>query len=328
MLNIQRTSSANIDRHIKALICGNPGSGKTLIASTFPDPFYLTTEGLLMSIADRDIPYHKLGTIDELLTTIRMLEQPPRVRSQQFGFPVNTIVVDTIDDVSRMVMRERLRNEHRDQAQIADYGWLKGQMNGIVTALRNLDINVVMTCHLKSKEVGGVTQFLPDIEGGFAEQLAGYVDLAVVLRSSLTSKVVGQNTVRDIHRFMQTIPDPTIDFIKDHSGKLPHEFPINFEDDYERLATIIYGKPQALPDLAVAEPATEVRTAPVVEPEPPAEGTLEAAAAEAEQEVSTPEGRFTCVDCDTRFDDEDQRDAAHIKYRKELCGTCFIARAA
>lgn len=325
MLDIKRTGAANVDRFIKALVCGEPGTGKTLIASTFPDPFYLTTEGLMMSVADRDVPYHKLKSQDELLMAIKMLQQPAKVRAQQFGFPIKTVVVDTIDDVSIMLLKERMRAEHHTQAQLQDYGWLKDQMTEIVTALRNLDMNVVLACHLKSREVGGMNTLIPAVEGGFAEKIAGYVDLAVVLQSRLGTKIVGHDTVRVVERFMQTIPDPQHRFIKDHSGKLPADFPVNFEDDYERLATIIYGAPPAV----TLDEGTDEAPEPVSEPE------TEAVEETIVEEVETPaveepeaerDHRFVCTSCNKGFDDEDQHDRCKIKGWPVLCAPCAKSR--
>lgn len=321
LLDIRRTSSANIDRFIKALICGEPGTGKTLISSTFPDPFYVTTEGLMMSVADRDVPYHKLKSEDELYQIILMLQQAPAVRAKQFGFPVKTVVIDTIDDLSTMLLKGRMKRENHDSAQLQDYGWLKDQMTHIVTALRNLEMNVVMTCHLKTQEVNGLTTFVPAIEGSFSQKIAGFVDLAVVLQTKLGTKVIGTDTVKVVERYMQTTQDHQHKFIKDHSNKLPSEFMVNFEDDYERMATLIYGK---APDLlapeeeTVSEPETEEaepEDSPVEE-EVPEEGTLLAAT-----------GRFECENCGTKFDDEDQHDRCKIKGWPILCAPCSKGRS-
>lgn len=324
MLDIKRTSAASVDRHIKALICGEPGTGKTLISSTFPDPLYLTTEGLMMSVADRDVPFHKLKTQDELLFAIKMLQQPAHVRAKQFGFPVGTIIVDTIDDLSVMLLKERMRAEKHAQAQLQDYGWLKDQMTEITTALRNLEMNVVLTCHLKPREVNGLTTLIPAIEGGFAEKIAGFVDLAVVLQSRLVTQVVGHDTVRVIERFMMTVQDPQHRFIKDHSGKLPTEFPINFEDDYERLATIIYGAPPVITMDPVIEEAVSTVPTPASEPveaAPEPDGSLFAGAGETAENP-----RFTCGTCASTFDDEDQHDRSKIKFNQVLCLPCFNSK--
>src|SRR5262245_4846579 len=103
---IKVTGAAEFGHWIKALIAGPAGSGKTLISSTFPDPFYASCEGGLMSIADRAIPYWEIKDTKKLMKLSGALRQPPEVREELFGRPVNTIVIDTIDEVQRVLIRE------------------------------------------------------------------------------------------------------------------------------------------------------------------------------------------------------------------------------
>ena len=331
MLTIKRTGDESYERYIKALICGDPGSGKTLISSTFPDPFYLTTEGLMMSVAERNIPFHKLETVAELEFAIKMLQQKPSVRAKQFGFPVQTLVVDTIDDVARLVLRERMKAEKHETAQMSDYGYLKGQMEGITTALRNLEMNVVLTSHLKTKEVDNVfLGIVPAIPGSFADDIAGYVDLALVLQSEVQSGVDPQTKTmkRTLVRYVQCEPDSKHKFIKDHSGKLPQRFPLNFQDDYARLLATAY--PHRPTEVAAAEEAeveaesvagietVSADTAPTPDPIPVPDGELPLNVPE---EIVEP--RFTCQKCDLKFDDEEQRDRSKIKHRRVFCAECF-----
>jgi hypothetical protein len=224
-------------------------------------------------------------------------------------------------------VKERMRSEHHESAQLQDYGWLKNQMIEIVTALRNLEMNVVMTCHLKEREVAGISSFLPAIEGGFAGQVAGYVDISVVLRSRLTTQIVGEDTVRVVERYMQAVRDPQHTFIKDHSNKLPQEFPLNFEDDYERLATLIYGAPPEIEPLPEDDDEDEDEA---VTNSVTADSEGEVAGDEAQQSLLTQnagEPRFHCSNCGDGFDDEDQHDLGRIRFNQVLCKPCFKGRS-
>lgn len=328
MLNIQRTGSEDYGRHIKALICGYAGSGKTLISSTFPNPFFVSAEGGLMSLAERDIPYVKVpepGTkISDTLLTLKMrLEQSPDVRAKQFGFPVDTVIIDTIDEISRLLLREKMTAEKHDSAELKDYGWLKEQMGGFVTGLRNLDINVVFTCHLKTYEItDGLTGLIPAIEGGFSQRMAEYVDLAVILKSNLVTKVVGHDSVRVIERYMQCFPDPKTEWVKDRSNKLPQELPVNFVDDYDRIAKLIWGK---IPKVGKAKTPAVTEPETVVDPE-----DLVTSSAPSAQDTGTPvdakKDVFTCEDCNQGFSDEDQHDRSQIRYHAVVCLPCFNKR--
>ncbi len=316
LLAVQRTGAADYGKYIKALLCGNAGSGKTMLSSTFPNPWFLSAEGGLMSIADRDIPYTKLpaddGTVtsEALLQVKARLEQSPAVREKQFGFPVDTLVVDTIDEISRLLLSERMKKEKHDIAQLQDYGWLKDRMTWFVTALRHLDMHVVFTCHLKPREIDGSINLIPAIEGGFSEKIADYVDLALVLKSNPVSRVVGNETVRVIERRLQTFPDAQTPWLKDRSGKLPHEIPVNFDDDFERIAGFVYAdmRTPAAPEPIDSNVEPEV-SKPVAVDETPA--------------PDASEGRYTCSECDTTFDDEDAHDRGQIRHGRVICAACF-----
>lgn len=311
LLAVKRTSDADYPKFIKALICGPAGSGKTLISTTFPNPWFISAEGGLMSIVERDIPYTVLpdpdgqSTYDALLEIKKRLEQPPAVRVKQFGFPVDTLVIDTIDEVSRLLL-----NEHKakgKQPTLQDYGWLKDTLTLFVQGLRAMNIHVVLTCHLKSKEINEVSSIVPAIEGGFSERVADYVDLAMVLKSDVRTRPAGNTTERYLDRHLQTFPDE-IDWIKDRSGKLPFEFPVNFEDDYDRMAALIYG--ENLP--AVTDP-----DAPVSEDEAAA---VEAAEAD---EAPVVDGPYECDECHSKYDEEDQDSISKIKFGRSMCKSCF-----
>jgi hypothetical protein len=316
LLAVKRTSDADYPKFIKALICGPAGSGKTLLSTTFPNPWFISAEGGLMSIVERDIPYTVLpdkagtSTYDALLEIKKRLEQPPSVRAKQFGFPVDTLVIDTIDEVSRLLL-----NEHKaagKQPTLQDYGWLKDTLTLFVQGLRAMDIHVVLTCHLKSKEINEVAAIVPAIEGGFSERVADYVDLALVLKSDVRTRPAGNTTERYLDRHLQTFPDE-IDWIKDRSGKLPFEFPVNFEDDYDRLATLIYG--EHIPPVTDVT-ASEAEAVVGVEPEP-----------EVEEVQDDTDGAYQCDECGVKFAEEDQDSISRIKFGKPLCKPCFTTKS-
>lgn len=251
-LNIRRTGDANYGRYIKALIAGPPGSGKTLISSTFPNPFYASAEGGLMSIADRQIPYAEITSSTDLLAVKTMMDQDPITREKLLGFPVDTIVIDTIDEIQRLLIRERLDEQKKEAMQLQDWGWIGEQMSSIVRGFRNLSMNVIFTVHVKEQQDGdtGRVWIEPGLQGAIAKQIPGAVDLALFLKSTTVAAVENGQAVRKFVRLLVTQPDVQHDWIKDRSGKLPPEFVVNFEDDYKRMAELIYG---GLEDLSAQE---------------------------------------------------------------------------
>lgn len=285
---------------IKIAVIGNPGTGKTRFASTFPNPLYVDADGRLMSVRDRKPNYISIESSQDVEDLLSVLQQPQKVRDEMLAkakgddqLTVNTVVIDTLDGIGRMLQEERKASEGIDAFRPADWGWYADELRKIVRAFRNLDLNVVINVHKRQDkdEVTGRITWGPQIQGSFGNELAGCVDIAVVAQQEL---VVDNQGNRSTRRFLQTHPDSGHDWVKDHSGALPAQFELNFEDDYQRMAKHIYPKFRDItqPDQAL-EAATEVQeireelnrapqTDPATAPEPePQASTAPTSAAEA-----------------------------------------------
>lgn len=261
-LQVKRTGTDEYGRHIKALFCGPPGAGKTLTSSTWPNVFYANAEGGLMSVADKHVPYADVTTSHDLLQLRQTLSQSPEVRERTLGVPVETVVIDTIDQVARLLIEERLATTKKDAMAIADWGWLGDQLRGLVRGFRNLPMHVVFCCHVRDTEDAetGTVLVKPAIQGAMGDEIAGYVDLAVLLTARPVVRMEDGQSVRRVVRFLQCYPDARHPWVKDRSGKLPMEFPIDFQTDYPRLDAAIYG------DVTTAPPAASSSPQPVLVP--------------------------------------------------------------
>jgi hypothetical protein len=225
------------------MIAGEPGVGKTLFGSTWPNVLYLNAEGGLMSVADRNVLTVDIEDSQTLLEAIVALRQDPKVREKIFGGGVETVVLDTVDEVARLLQRERLNETKKEAMAMQDWGWYGDQLRGILRGLRNLEMHVIFTVHVRSQEdadSGSVT-VKPAVQGQVGDELPGYVDLALLMRANPVQKVVDGEVVRETARFLQSYGNSKYPWIKDRSGKLPSEIDINFEDDFKRLDQLIYG---------------------------------------------------------------------------------------
>lgn len=283
-IQTKTTGLAEYGQYMKALFCGDPGSGKTLTSSTFPNPYYISAEGGLMSIARKFLPFHELNSTEELREILKALQQPPDVRASLLGVTgqIDTIVVDTIDEVQKIFMRERLGLEKSDSFKLQDYGWLAEKLEAVIRAFRNLPMNVVFTCHLKESrdEESGVVSYRPGLVGRTVEYLPASCDLNFALLTRTETSIVEGKAHKQIVRFMQTYRDAKYPWVKDRSGRLPMEFTINFEDDYNRLFDLIYGDIDAefaglvRPDLVKA-PSIKKAADPLKTEDPETEGDFE-----------------------------------------------------
>lgn len=241
---VRRTGAADYGQFIKVLIAGVPGSGKTRVSSTFPNPLIASAEGGLMSIAERGVPYVEIKSLGDLIGVRSIMEADAEMRAELVGCPVDTIVIDTIDTVQRILIEERLQATRQDSMKIQDWGWLGNQMSALINGFRACDAHVVFTCHIKEQNDAdtGRVWFDPALQGQTAKQLPGMVDLALVLQAR-TRKVATDETIETVlDRFLLTRPNEQFDWVKDRSGKLPEVFPVDMETEYERMSAAIFGE--------------------------------------------------------------------------------------
>lgn len=251
-------------RTVKMLVAGPPGSGKTLFASEWPGVLYADVEGRLLSVRDRDVNSVRIGSLADLEELKVMLDQDPDVRRHVLGCDVQTICLDTVDEIARLAMKERMRAEKLEAPRIADWGWLGDTLRGLLRGYRNLNLNVLLNVHVKSQEDSetGRVRVVPAIQGQVGDEIPAYVDIAVLLVARPTTDAHGD---RVIERYMQTFPDLQHDWLKDHSNALPLEFPIDFTTDYARLSALIFSAPAPAappPSPAPAEVVPEPRKKP------------------------------------------------------------------
>lgn len=285
-LTVKRAGADEYGLFIKALVLGPPGAGKTRTASTWPNVLYANCEGGLMSVADRAPAAIDITASGQMKELIDILGQKPNIREKMLGVPAETVVIDTLDEYAKILMSERLRDERKDAFSQPDWGWFGDQLRNTVRALRNLDINVIFNVHIKesSDSETGRTFFKPAIQGSMADELAAYVDLALLLVARPTVRVVNNENVRQVARYFQTYQDAQHTWVKDRSGKLPMEFTVNFDDDFDRLHKLIYG---SLPSASTT--VGEVATPPAVEtPPPPSSVERKGAASPSEGQATIP----------------------------------------
>jgi hypothetical protein len=177
-------------------------------------------------------------------------------------------------------------------------------------------MNVVFTCHLKEStdQITGQVFFKPALQGGVGDEVANYMDLALLLRSKTKAVPDGTSTKMVTERYLQTFKDSQHDWIKDRSGQLPSEVVINFEDDYQRMYEPIFGF--MADDFKSTEPPVGVP----VDVKPKAGGATTPVPVGAGEEAS-----YTCEECGNEFTDSDQRDLSVTILRRVLDKACYNA---
>ena len=273
-LTVQTSGNVEVPT-LSMLVCGPGGAGKTRLSSTFPDPFYISAEAGLLSVRDRDVPYAEVETREDILGVKAVLEQPTLIK-KHIGRPVQTVVIDTFDEVLGIYKRSRVV-ETKKAFAIQDWDWLAEQLKGLVRGLRKLPMNLVITCHLKDESDGetGEMWFEPALQGQIKPWLPTAVDIATVINASSQVKMVDGEKQVVTNRWLQTYPDRQHKWIKDRFGHLPPQLPVDFEGDYQRIFEAAYKGLEA-PDLEARqeqaakdlEDAASAEAEPEVKPEP------------------------------------------------------------
>lgn len=335
---------------LKLMIAGPPGVGKTLFASTFPNTCYADAEGRLLSVRKRKVKAVQISSIAVLDELRAALAQSPEVREKVLGAPVDTIVLDTVDEIARLIIKERLKAEKRETMAMADWGYLGDTLRSMLRGFRNLPLHVLLNVHLKSSEDSetGRVHWKPSIQGSVGDEIAAYVDESfLMVARPMTDPKTGD---RIISRHLQTYPDAQHDWVKDHSGTLPQEFPVDFLTDYERLSQLIFGDVPAVPasphpspsppQQAPAATATATRRPPSATAPSPAVGSSspEPAAVTATTQADGGNGaivvletsdKVPCTDCATPLDravDEQQIAHSTARWKVPLCRDCYVTR--
>lgn len=146
-LNIKR---GKIARAQKTAIYGPEGIGKSTLASRFPEPLFIDTEGGTDHIdVARVDPAPK--TWEELLNVVKEVIADPKV--------CKTLVIDTMDWAEQLIIEYVLRT--RGMKSIEDAGYGKGytyigeemaKLLALLTEMKDAGVHVVVLAHAKMRK--------------------------------------------------------------------------------------------------------------------------------------------------------------------------------
>lgn len=224
--------------HIKTLLLGEPGSGKTRSSSFWPQPIFAAAENGLMSVADRRVPYALIKTASDLQQLIAVVQADNRkpILERQY----KTFVLDTLDALQQKVLiPEVLRQQRHDSMQLQDWGVLGGLQSKLLREILNLDMHVVVLCHSKIEDDGdGPKRLVPQLQGSLKDSVPAEFDL-VGQMAVFWAQEDGQRVQR---RAIKWHPDPKFPILKDRSGQLPEYTGVAFaDDDFITLQELMFG---------------------------------------------------------------------------------------
>lgn len=164
---IQLKSTKGLHAHgVKLLVYGQAGAGKTSLIKTLPSPVVLSAEGGLLSIADADIPFieiNSMQTIEEALNWCSSSE----AKSFQ------SVALDSISEIAEVILGHEKRAA-KDPRQA--YGAMQDAMAYIIRAFRDLpEKHVFFSAKLeKTQDEMGRILYSPSMPGNKTGQALPY----------------------------------------------------------------------------------------------------------------------------------------------------------
>lgn len=160
-------------QHLRVLVAGDPGTGRTEFAATFPSPFFATAYGGMAALAGHEgIPYAEIDSENDLFQITEMISNDLLAEEMLPDYKVETLVIDSIDELQRRMLLKRMADDGRTETKIEDWGWIATRLNKIFRRLSELPVHLVVT----SKVNNEVDRLL--IQGQFGEQIHNYLDYA------------------------------------------------------------------------------------------------------------------------------------------------------
>jgi len=204
-IQLKRTKEATAQA-VKLLVYGQAGAGKTSLIPTLPTPVILSAEGGLLSIADTNLPFIEITSMQELQEAYKWLTSS--VEAAEF----ESVALDSISEIAEVVLNaeKKINKDPR-----AAYGAMQEQMADVIRAFRDLPgKHVYMSAKLeKTQDEMGRVLYAPSMPGNKTGQsLPYFFDEVLALR-------VEKDAEGFTRRALMTDGDG-LWLAKDRSGKL------------------------------------------------------------------------------------------------------------
>jgi phage nucleotide-binding protein len=202
---LKRTKEATAQA-VKLLVYGQAGAGKTSLIPTLPKPVILSAEGGLLSIADTNLPFIEITSMDDLREAYKWLT------SSAEAAEFESVALDSISEIAEVVLNaeKKINKDPR-----AAYGAMQEQMADVIRAFRDLPgKHVYMSAKLeKTQDEMGRVLYAPSMPGNKTGQsLPYFFDEVLALR-------VEKDAEGFTRRALMTDGDG-LWLAKDRSGKL------------------------------------------------------------------------------------------------------------
>lgn len=174
-INLRSTAGLHANG-VKVLVYGQAGAGKTSLIKTLPAPIVLSAEGGLLSIADADVPYIEVSSMDTLKEAYQWVLNSDEAKHFQ------SVALDSISEIAEVVLNHE-KKIAKDPRQA--YGAMQEQMGDIIRGFRDIPgKNVYFSAKLeKTQDEMGRVLYAPSMPGNkVGQSLPYFFDEVMALR--------------------------------------------------------------------------------------------------------------------------------------------------
>jgi phage nucleotide-binding protein len=185
-INIKSTKDFH-SNGVKILVYGHSGAGKTALSVSLPNPFIISAEGGLLSIADADINYAEVKSMDDVMEIYEWVTSSNEAKQYE------SIALDSISEIGEVVLNHEKKINKDPRAA---YGAMQEQLAEIIRAFRDINgkhVYFTAKCEKSADEQGRIL-YSPSMPGNKAGQsLPYFFDEVLALRVELDAE---KNPVR------------------------------------------------------------------------------------------------------------------------------------
>ena len=218
MVKITRTSDTS-HQHLKVLVYGAAGSGKTTLCATAKDCIIISAESGLLSLRGYDLPVIEVTSLVEVQEAYKYLTESDEAKSYRW------VCIDSLSEIAEVVLAAE-KKASKDPRKA--YGELQDRMAQLIRAFRDLPRNVFMTAKAEHiQDESGAMLWMPTMPGKkLPQSLPYFFDEVFAMR---VKEVDGETK-----RALQTSSDG-IWTAKDRSGALAQFEEPNLEAIYNKI---------------------------------------------------------------------------------------------
>lgn len=207
---VVRAGDANVGK-VKALVYGEPGTGKTSLGATMPQPsLHLLSEGHGDLSVKRVQPDAEIIYIKNHQHLLKILDKLT-YRSHKY----KSVCLDSLTDMQEMVMKNMKGDKVAAKMVLQDWGTLQELTKDVVKRFRDLDLHVCVICLSADKqEEGGPLIRGPLLTGQkFPKKLPSFFNIVgyQIKRTPDDSNVAIHRTVMDAGEGYITKTHPALD---------------------------------------------------------------------------------------------------------------------